>query len=328
MKLSEAGELFLVDLIRKKFGRKSRGLLKGIGDDAAIVRCGGRYALLTTDMMVEGVHFDLRWTTPFQLGFKLVSVNVSDIYAMAGNPEYALLNFAAPPDFDLKMFRRFFDGMQKALDTYGVFLIGGDMSSADRLIVSATVTGTSARVVTRGGAKAGDGIYVTGCLGDAACGFEILKRAKKTVEIERRKKAELEPDWKTAYPLIKRHLMPEAVKPARFARRATAMIDLSDGLAVDLARLCRESGTGARVYAQDIPMSGELKRAAAFMGMSPLEMALGGGEDYELLFAAPPGERISGAFRIGEITQRGLTLVDESGRAGRISARGYRHFVS
>jgi thiamine-monophosphate kinase len=327
MKLSEAGELFLVDLVRKKFGKEARGLLKGIGDDAAVIAGTGRSTLITTDMMIEGVHFDLRWITPFQLGFKLVSVNVSDIYAMGGKPEYALLNFAGTSGYNLADFKRFFDGIGRALDFYGVSLIGGDMSSADRLIVSATVTGTATRVVTRGGAKPGDFVYVTGYLGDSACGLEILRRSLRTVEIERKRKTDLGPGWKTVYPLIKRHLMPEAVNPSAFAGKATAMIDLSDGLAVDLARLCKESGVGARIYEERIPLSDELKKAAAFLGLKPLDMALGGGEDYQLLFTAPPKDKIE-AVRIGEITGKGLTLVDEAGRPGRISARGYRHFDS
>ncbi|NJD56853.1 MAG: thiamine-monophosphate kinase [Nitrospirae bacterium] len=155
MKLSQIGELSLLDRLRERFRARSRGLVLGIGDDAAVIRSFGN-TLVTTDMMVEGVHFDLSWTTPYQLGFKLISVNISDIFAMGGDPRYILLNFAASRNCTMRFFDDFFDGIEHALKTYTVSLIGGDISSSDRIMLSATAIGFAKRVVRRRGARAGD----------------------------------------------------------------------------------------------------------------------------------------------------------------------------
>jgi thiamine-monophosphate kinase len=327
MNLSEAGELALLEILRKKFRKKPSRLVLGIGDDAAVIKAGKTaYMLLTTDMMVEGVHFDLRWTTPFQLGFKLVSVNVSDIYAMGGRPEFLLLNFAAPGHADIVFFNRLFDGIKKATEVYDLTLVGGDVSSSDKVVLSATVTGHTSRILSRKGARVGDRIYVTGHLGDSACGLELMKRIKRPVEIEKKKKTELDLEWTAALPLITRHLMPRAVKPDRFVRKATSMIDISDGLLIDLSRLCRESRVGAVIYAERIPISDEMRKAAVCLGTSADELAMGGGEDYELLLTAPEDKKIK-AFCIGEIVSSGMKIIDGTGKKRNIAVRGYRHFA-
>src|SRR5574340_432541 len=159
MKLSDAGELSLLEILRKRFTKKSPGIILGIGDDSAIVRSQNSDLLLTTDMMVEDVHFDLSCTTPFQLGFKLVSVNVSDIYAMAGIPKHLLLNFSAGRNTTLNFFSSFFDGIEMAMKKYGVLLIGGDISSSEKVVLSATATGYTKKFLARKGAKKGDKIY-------------------------------------------------------------------------------------------------------------------------------------------------------------------------
>jgi thiamine-monophosphate kinase len=326
MRLSEVGELSLLRILQKRFGKRVPHVLAGIGDDCAVVRPAGKNLLLTTDMMIEGVHFDMRWTTPFQLGFKLVSANVSDIYAMGGRPQFLLLNFSAGSDAEVDTFERILDGVEKAARFYGVSLIGGDISSSERLVLSATVTGYATRFIRRNGARAGERIYATGFLGDSACGLELLKRVKRPVEIERRKKVECGLPWEVALPLLRRHLMPVAVRPERFARRATSMIDVSDGLLIDLSRLCEASGAGARLYAERLPVSKRLKKAAKYLEMDPFRFVLGGGEDYELLFTAPRNSNAD-AFCIGEITDSGMTLVDERGRAKSVEVRGYEHFA-
>lgn len=326
MKLSDAGELSLLDILRKRFRKKAPGLLLGIGDDAAVIRPGKKNILLTTDMMVEGVHFDFNWTTPFQLGFKLVSVNVSDIYAMGGTPEFLLLDFAAGGDFDMKQFGRLFDGIGKALEAYNISLIGGDISASNKVVLSATVTGSASKVLTRGGARAGDLIYVTGFLGDSACGLEVMKRIGRAVEIEKGRKDDFPLGWSTVLPLVKRHLMPEAVKPGGFVRSTTAMMDISDGLLMDLSRLCKESRVGAKIYEEKIPISPELRKAAEYLNKKPLDLAMGGGEDYQLLFTAPGETRVD-AYCIGEVTGSGMKLVNEKGKARNIKVRGYQHFA-
>jgi thiamine-monophosphate kinase len=326
MMLSEKGELSLLEVLRRRFGKKAPGLALGIGDDAAVIRPTGKNILLTTDMMVEGVHFDFAWITPFQLGFKLVSVNVSDIFAMGGRPEYLLLDFAAPGDFDLGKFESFFLGIDGALREYGVSLIGGDISSADRVMLSATLIGSASRFVTRGTARPGDRLYVTGYLGDSAGGLLMLKRMNRCVELEKGRKTAFGPGWKTVGPLIKKHVMPRPKHSDRIFRAATAMMDISDGLFIDLSRLCKESGVGARIYEERIPVSEELKAAAAFLGVSAIDLATGGGEDYELLFTATQNKKVS-AICIGEITKKGLHIVDRRGSTKKLSPEGFRHFA-
>jgi len=325
MKLSQIGELSLLDILRQRFSSHARGLVLGIGDDTAVIEPAGS-TLVTTDMMVEGVHFDLAWTTPFQLGFKLISVNISDIYAMGGKPQYVLLNFAAHKNCTMRFFQHFFDGIQHALKTYSVSLIGGDISASDRIMLSATAIGSAGTVVRRQGARVGDRIYVTGTLGDAACGFELLRKLKRTVDLEKGRRYGLPLAWKTAVPLMRRHLMPIARDPAAICGKATAMIDVSDGLLIDLGRLCRESGVGARIRVPDIPLSDALKDAASSLRLSAVTLALSGGEDYELLFTASSEQKID-AGCIGEITRSGITVIDERGRRMNVCTKGYQHFA-
>jgi thiamine-monophosphate kinase len=167
MRLSQVGELALLEKIRARFSKKSRAVLTGIGDDAAILRIEPGELLATSDMMVEGVHFDRALITPFQLGFKLVSVNVSDIYAMGGKPRFVLLDVAAPDETGTGFIDGLLDGVASANERYGMSLVGGDVSSSmDGVVLSATVLGKGDRSVKRSGAKPGDGIYVTGNLGD------------------------------------------------------------------------------------------------------------------------------------------------------------------
>lgn len=300
-------------------------MVLGIGDDAAVIRPRSSSLLLTTDMMVEGVHFDLSWTTPFQLGFKLVSVNVSDIFAMGGRPNYLLLNFSARPGTALGFFSNFLDGIEAAMKRYNLALIGGDISSSEKMVLSVTAVGSAKKILSRKGARKGDRIYITGPTGDAACGLALMKACGKKVGIEHGRKRKFPLPWKIVSPLIERHLMPLARDPHPFVNAATAMIDISDGLLIDLSRLCRESSVGARVYTARVPVSDELQQAADSLGVSPHEFAFGGGEDYELLFTAPADRRVK-AHCIGEIIQHGLLLVDEAGHSKQASAKGYQHF--
>jgi thiamine-monophosphate kinase len=297
----------------------------GIGDDSAVILPKDSHLLLTTDMMVEDVHFDLSWTTPFQLGFKLVSVNVSDIFAMGGEPKFLLLNFSAGKDATLVFFTRFFDGIEMAMKKYRISLIGGDISASEKVVLSATVMGYAGKYLSRKGARAGDRIYITGHIGDAACGLGLMKIVRKKVAIELGKKHKFPLPWDIVSPLIERHLMPTARDPHGFKKKASAMIDISDGLMIDLSRLCMESKVGALVYADKIPLSDELKKAARYLGLSPLDLALGGGEDYELLFTAPAGKNVKG-YCIGEIIRTGLFLVDEKGQKRIAPIKGYQHF--
>ena len=272
--------------------------------------------------MVEGIHFDLSFMTPFQLGFKLVARNVSDIFAMAGEPEFLLLNICIPLNDGLKDFLNpFFDGIEEGLKRYNVALIGGDFSSSPgRIYLSATLTGFSKKPVLRSGAGLQDRIYVTGTLGDSACGLEILKR-----------RPELPSGTKDF--LIRRHLMPEPQAVHRKVEKIHAMIDISDGLCLDLWRLCRESGAGAIIYEEKIPISAEMKEAATLLGMDPLGLALSGGEDYEMLFTTDEVLQIEGITEIGMIVHKEegstagteIKIITRDGLIRPLKPEGYIH---
>jgi thiamine-monophosphate kinase len=348
MKLSQIRELSLLEEIQKRFGKYSSRILVGIGDDAALIRASSENILVTTDMMVEGIHFNLGFATPYQIGFKLVSANVSDIFAMGGKPKFLLLNVAMNKSTDKTVFDSFFNGVNQAMNLYGLSLVGGDISASQKGIsVSATIIGYAKKHVMRSGAKRGDRIYVTGNLGDSACGLALLKKIKRPISLEESKehgaknKDSLTKDselyalrsmlserglsWSDVEPLLRRHLTPVARNPVEFVGNATSMIDISDGLLIDLSRICDESKVGARIYAENLPLSSELNKVASCLNISPMKLALSGGEDYELLFTAPADKKIK-AKCIGEIVKSQRVLVDTSGREKRFSAEGYQHF--
>ena len=354
MKLYAIGELSLLKTIRRRFTVKSKDVIVGIGDDTAVIKPSGNNLLATTDMMVEGIHFDLNLITPYQLGFKLVSVNVSDIYAMGGRPQYLLLDIALNKNTEQSFVNRLFDGIRCAMKLYGVSLIGGDISSSRKdIVIAATLIGDVKKHIKRSGSKPGDRIYVTGNLGDSACGLEVLKRLKQadgcqSPQATRRgelsavsKKqiavlSKLGLSWNTVKPLLRRHLMPEARNPKEFAEYATAMIDLSDGLFIDLSRLCDESKTGAKIFMERIPVSGKMRTASSLLGLDAMKLACSVGEDYELLFTASPTSPIPSLLRrglgevkithIGDIVKSGRKIIDKNGREKKFSPSGYQHF--
>jgi len=363
MQLRQVGELNLLRKIREKFSANlnavDSGIIVGIGDDAAVICPQQDRIIVTTDMMNEGIHFDLSYTGPYQLGFKLVSVNVSDIMAMGGTSRYLFLNVALKKDADEDFFWKLYDGMAAAMDMYGVSLLGGDLCAADNdMVVSATIIGVGNTIVTRGGASAGERIYVTSTLGDSACGLEILRRlTQESKEMIKNKKlignnektkgddkilVQLagQPSlrtlrWDSVEPLIERHLMPVARDSHPYLRYATSMIDVSDGLFIDLTRICDESKVGVRVYLDRIPISKELAHVSGAMGLDPLAMATSGGEDYELLFTAPDfapeSDDVKGGLKvtcIGEVIEKERIVIDRMGNADRLTSEGYEHFGS
>ncbi len=327
MSLADLGEIPLVEMIRGRFSGLRRGrLLHGIGDDAAVTGLPHGKLLSSTDIMAEGVHFDLSLVMPYQIGFKLVSVNVSDIYAMGGKPLHILLALAMPPSTDMKFLERFFDGVSDALDLYGVSLAGGDISACKGdMVLTATVIGQTDRPVLRSGAKPGDALYVTGPIGDSASGLELLRRIGRPLKLDKRCVCGSLP-WKAIKPLLRRHLMPEARKPGAWLGRATAMIDISDGLALDLSRMCTESGVGAVLDMERIPVSEGTRMTASVLKLNTLDLVLSGGEDYELLFAAR-GKVRGRPIRVGEIVKGGgIVLRTAGGPDKTIEPNGYKHF--
>ncbi|MCC6346017.1 MAG: thiamine-phosphate kinase [Nitrospirales bacterium] len=354
MQLRNRGELHLLREIRRRFSPVSdapgSGVLVGIGDDAAVIDSKGKKLLVTTDTMNEGIHFDLDFSSPFHLGFKLVSVNVSDIMAMGGSARYLFLNLSMRENADETFFWELYEGISAAMELYRVELLGGDLTAAVHdTSFTATVIGEGDRIVTRGAASVGDRIYVTQPTGDSACGLELLKRltpeSREAVRRERfiagrpgRQESGGQRDleilvhssativsWKRTEPLLARHLMPVARDPVPLLPYASAMIDVSDGLFIDLSRICDESGVGARVYRDRVPLSDALHYAAEVMELDPFVLAASGGEDYELLFTAPAGS-VPGAFCVGEVTAGERVVVDGDGREMPLRGEGYQHF--
>ena len=322
MRLKHLGERRAVSRIRRAFGARRSDVLIGIGDDAALVRAPATL-LLTTDVLVEDEDFRRDGHPPRLLGRKALNVNLSDIAAMGGRPRHALVGMALPGDIDEAWLRKFMAGFREAAREAGVALVGGDLSAADRIMIAVTVTGEAKLPVRRSGARPGDWIFVSGTLGDAAGGLRLLE------------KGGIHGVVKAVRPLVDAFLdpAPRLELGALLARRrlASAMIDLSDGLSVDLAHICEESRVGAEVEASRVPISAALERFA----LDPLGLAVDGGEDFELLFTVRPAklaevEKIAGRFRlsrIGRVTAgRRISLVGPGKKRRPLRAGGFEHF--
>lgn len=335
-RLSELGEFGLIKSLRTKSVCTSPEIIKGIGDDAATIKIKANITLITSDMLLEGIHFDLSFTTFYQLGYKILSVNISDIFAMGGNPRYFLLSLGIPKNYDSKDIDELYSGMMKIAKKFGVAVVGGDTcASRHGLVLSGTLIGDASRIIMRSGAREGDGIFITNTLGDSAMGLMLLKKLSKKVPIKTQiTKPKLQitnlkiGDTKLAFQdvlsLLKRHLMPEPI-PLKKTSRITSMIDVSDGLLIDLSHICDESNVGAIIYKDKIPISRELANVAKNLHIDPIKFALKGGEDYVLLFTAPKDIKTS-AVRIGEIIKKGRFLVDAKGRKTPFKPEGYEHF--
>ncbi|HIJ91337.1 MAG: thiamine-phosphate kinase [Desulfobulbaceae bacterium] len=324
------GEREIIARIRQGAGN-SGDLVVGIGDDCAVYKtASNRISLVTTDTMVEGVHFDLRWHPSFDLGRKAASVNISDIAAMGGLPRFALLSLALTPATGSQWLAEFMAGFSAVLSEHDVVLIGGDtVQSGHENVLSVTVLGemAEAELITRKGARIGDLVLVSGFLGEAAAGLALCRLGLAH-----------DPDWQ---PLVNAHLNPVPLVALGRVLAASglvhAMQDLSDGLATDLAHICAESGVGAVVTAEKIPLSPLLRKAAESCAQSPLDWAISGGEDYQLLFTvtaqqveplcALVREKIGGELSVvGRIVEGQGVFLEEAGRSREISYRGYEHF--
>jgi thiamine-monophosphate kinase len=273
----------IIEYIATLAGPADARLLQGIGDDCAVIQKDGEHVwLLTMDTLIESVHFDCAFHPAEKLGRKAVSVNVSDIGAMGGRPMFVLLSVGMPRGFDESWFQAFARGLTDACREYGCLLIGGDtVASPQGLTFTLTVIGEALarQVVYRNGARPGDTIWVSGSLGFAAAGLELLRRG-------------IDPGSAVFGPFCEQHLNPRARVELGCRLAASglvhSMMDLSDGLATDLAHLCKQSGVGARLVARDLPGITALVEAARLTGADPEQWAIGGGEDYELLFTARP----------------------------------------
>ena len=324
MKLCSLRERELISAIRKEFSVKRGDLALGIGDDAAIIKSGSKKLLLTTDLLIEDVHFIASLHPPFFLGRKALNVNLSDIAAMGGRPKFALLGLGLRDGMEREYVREFFRGFKAAARESRTELIGGDISASGKMCISVTVIGEGERPIRRSGSKPGDLIFVSGTLGDAAAGLKLLKKGHK---LRRNKKVDV---------LLRAFLDPVPQVALGLALSsyggATAMIDMSDGLSVDLLHLCEESRVGADVYLERLPLSSEI----CSLEKKPWNFALHGGEDYRLLFTAEPGNlkviaKLQKRFEIhwiGRMKRRkGISTIDEKGKKRSLEPRGFEHLA-
>jgi thiamine-monophosphate kinase len=332
--LGSLGEFGLIDLIAKSTETKNQETLKGIGDDAAVIDNGTHCTILTTDMLVEGVHFDLTFHPLKHLGYKSVAVNLSDIYAMNATPKQILVSIALSNRFSVEAVEEFYSGIKLACQRFGVDLIGGDTTtSTSGLIISVTAIGTAAKdeIVYRSGAQEHDLLCVSGDLGGAYIGLQLLEREKKVFLSNPKTQPELEGnDY-----ILERQLKPEPRKDIieklrQLSVKPTAMIDVSDGLSSDLMHICRQSGTGASVYEDKLPIDPQTWERAREFNLDPTVCALNGGEDYELLFTIRQAdyEKLREHLDIsiiGHITEKsaGINLIDKSGSSIPMKAQGW-----
>jgi thiamine-monophosphate kinase len=335
--ISEIGEFGLIDRVEAVLGEPANAsLIAGIGDDAAVYRVGEDLAhLVTTDGLIEGVHFDLSFNPMEHLGAKALTVNISDIVAMNAEPRYATILLGIPGHVSVEMIESFYRGAKKACDAYGVTIIGGDMTGARQLTIGVTLIGEAspARIVYRRGAEPGDLLCVTGDLGSAFAGLRVLLRQR--VELQEKGEA-FTPNINAYRYVVNRVLTPTA--RLGFIRQLAAsgvlpkaMIDVSDGLASEVNHLARRSGCGATVHAAKLPVHPETKTVAGEFDESPTHFALNGGEDYELLFAiaVEDADKLDPASVtvIGEFVDEDVVmLIREDGEPEQLKPTSWDHF--
>src|SRR5918994_614308 len=325
MKLTRLGEFGLIERVRRTLPT-SRDVGLGVGDDAAWVRAKTATFLIIADLLLEDVHFDLSWTSLSDLGYKTLAVNLSDIAAMGGVPAYLTLSLGIPKQLTSEKLDQFYRGIRSLAMEHNVAVVGGDISRADKLLISACLVGHAPyRPVRRSGAKLRNDIYVTGTLGDSALGLQLLKS-----KVPRKKVA--------AYLITRHHKpTPRVGVGALLARKrlATAMIDVSDGLLQDLGHICTASLIGARIWEETLPLSSAYR---ALAGKNETRYALAGGEDYELLFSARRSDRQVidqlqhqvkvPLTRIGACVpaDQGIACLDRSGKPISLPMSGHDHF--
>lgn len=335
--LSTLGEFGLIERINQQFTPTLPQTIKGIGDDAAVIDPGtDEYLLVSTDMLVEGVHFDLSYAPLKHLGYKAVAVNVSDIAAMNGTPRQITVSVGLSNRFSVEAIDELYAGIQAACEAYKVDLVGGDTSaSRSGLVISVTAIGVvqKDKIAYRSGAKPNDIICVTGDLGASYMGLQLLEREKR----EFLENPDMQPQLEDKVYLVGRQLKPEARTDIVYELQdagvvPTSMIDISDGLASEILHLCNQSGMGAQVFEENIPIADETFLTADEFKVSPLTIALNGGEDYELLFTIQQSdyEKIKNSPHIsfvGFMTNdpQAVELVTKAGGRFPIQAQGWQH---
>ena len=335
--IQQLGEFGLIDRISGQFQLSNASSLTGIGDDAAVIDAGERCVLLSTDMLCEGIHFDLAYVPLRHLGYKAVAVNVSDIAAMNGKAEQIVVSLALSNRFSIEAIDALYEGIHAACKNYGVDLIGGDTtSSRSGLVISISVIGRASRekVVYRKGARPSDIICVTGDLGAAYMGLQVLEREKQVFMAN----PNMQPGLEKYDYIVGRQLKPEArteiiLDLEEFGVQPTAMIDISDGLASELFHIGRSSGVGIRLFEDKIPVDQQTYETAVEFNIDPITCALNGGEDYELLFTIrqEDHEKIKNhpeIHLIGYVHEKvnENLMITKGGNAVPIRAQGWDHF--
>lgn len=332
--ISTLGEFGLINHLTSNISTKNPESIYGIGDDAAVLQFNNQETLVTTDLLMEGVHFDLVYTPLKHLGYKSAIVNFSDIYAMNGTPKQITVSLAVSKRFCIEDLEQFYEGLQLACELHHVDIVGGDTtSSVTGLAISITCIGTANKeqIVYRNGAKETDLICVSGDLGAAYMGLQLLEREKAVFVGQQ----EINPDFSGKEYLLERQLKPEARKDiiealAKENIRPTAMIDISDGLSSELMHICTQSKVGCRIYEERIPIDYQTAVMAEELNMNVTTCALNGGEDYELLFTIPLTDHdkvsnMEGIKVIGHITRAelGYGLITRDGQEFELKAQGW-----
>ena len=350
MEISQLGEFGLISHLTKDLKMKNPSTRMGVGDDCAVMRYPDRDVLMTTDMLMEGIHFDLTYIDLKHLGYKAAMVNISDIFAMNGTPRQMVVSIALSRRFQVEDLEAFYAGLRLACDKWGVDVVGGDTtSSVTGLAISITCIGEAKAedIVYRSGARDTDLICVSGDLGAAYMGLQLLEREKRVYfqQVNEAKKAGnkaaleqlayFQPDFAGKEYIIQRQIMPEArgdiIRQLREMNiHPTSMMDISDGLSSELHHICERSGCGCRVFEKNIPIDYQTALMAEEFNMNVTTCALNGGEDYELLFTVNIGdyekvEQMEGVRLIGHITDKslGLMLVTRDGSELEMKAQGW-----
>ncbi len=335
--ISELGEFGLIDHLNSTVLIKNPSTFKGIGDDAAVIEAGDHVKVVTTDLLIEGVHFDLSYAPLSHVGFKAVAVNISDVAAMNAIPKQITVSIALSNRFSVEAVDALYEGINAACEHYGVDLVGGDTTaSRTGLVISVTAIGEAQKeqITYRTGAKVNDILCVTGDLGSALIGLQILEREKQVYLAN----PDMKPELGNYTVVTGRQLRPDARMDIIHEMRElgvvpTSMIDISDGLASEIFHICKGSGVGATIYEDTLPIDKQTFDTAVELNLDPITCVLNGGEDYELLFTIDQKdfaklEKHSDIHFIGHITkaEEGKYLVTKSGTAVQLKAQGWKHF--
>lgn len=350
MEISKLGEFGLIEHLTKDISIKNQETVYGVGDDCAILQFPDKQVLVTSDMLIEGVHFDLTYIGLQHLGYKAAMVNISDIFAMNGTPRQIIVNIALSKRFSVEDMELFYAGIKMACEKWDIDIVGGDTtSSLTGMAISITCIGDADKdaIVYRNGAKDTDLVCVSGNLGVSYLGLQLLEREKRVyyMQVDEAKQKndqkalkvleDFQPDFAGKEYLLQRQLKPEArgdiIQQLREAKvLPTAMIDVSDGLSSEMMHICKQSGCGCRIYEKNIPIDYQAAVMAEELNLNVTTCALNGGEDYELLFTVPIGdyekiEAMDDVRVIGHITKKefGMMLIARDGNEFELKAQGW-----